>query len=175
MRKLRYLIDIVLLGLIFLGITTHIKPMPPEAIFLNSPAEKKRAKKTEVSRTIIDRFAERLSAQPQLTHLAARFLENYKSKSPIEYIRLTNQLSNPESPIWRKLRSIAGADTSRTALSRTAADEPDSFSAADDDFTSETRVNSVTTSLQFQPDFAVGDDGIIYAVWGSDEAGGARE
>ena len=171
MRKLRYCIDLILLAMVFLGVTVHLRPAPPPVSYISSALQKKAPKESKVSRTIIDKFASKFTSNQQFPKRVSDFLvKTSKGKSRIEYVKLMSEIRNPDSPFWEHFPPN-DEDATEHFYRATSDGEPDSFVAADDDFTTQVRVNNVTTNTQFQPDFTVGSDGTIYASWGSDDSG----
>jgi len=168
MRK-RYWIELIILGLVFMGVSVHMRPTPRDVVFLDSPSQKAEYVNHHSSQSLLDRFARRFSSNPgfptaviELQHRAA------KSTSIIEHVKLLDAVRDPEDPIWRDLTELYNESGMRRAASGDGG-EITPFEPMDQVFTSDIRVNNPYSTLQYQPDFTVGTDGTVYAVWGSDE------
>ncbi|MCD6417165.1 exo-alpha-sialidase [bacterium] len=159
MRK-RYIFDVFLLCLVFMGIAVHFRPYPGDVIYLSSPNEKANIQKHRFSRPFLGNAAKGFADNGSLPDGIVDFIRQAEvSSSYGDYLHSISAVMNPNSSMWNDFQH-------RRHFSRSGPAEPDETSSTMDyDFASDIRVNNPTTSLQGQPDIAVGDDGTIYACW----------
>ncbi len=152
-------VDVLLLGLVFLGVTVHFYPPRRGVVHLASPALKASLKKPARSRYVTERFLEAFGRRFRLPQDASRLSRAaLAANSYIDILHAQSAMVNLESAFWRRLRSGG-----LLRFDGGAPDEPSD--ALDYDFTADVRVNNPYNMMQGQPDMAVGPDGTIYVCW----------
>lgn len=170
MRKSKcFFINIVLLSFLFMGVTIHIQPTYCPTIRLENTSQKGRMKSRTVRKTFVQAMEQRLAGKildgetSELVWEASKLIKSHGDRLKIIDAARRGDKSALQALIERGLYRASPAEI-----------PDDSSSTLDTDFNSDTRVNSVYTNSQAQPDMTVGPDGIIYCTW-IDNDGSANE